>query len=72
MTESERAAHGVTIPHARTARRSFADARVSERAARFGKAARLRSCAHRYGVYRYFLIFGLFTFALVTIAEPVP
>jgi hypothetical protein len=34
--------------------------------------ARLRSGAHRYGVYRYFLIAGLLTFARVMIAEPVP
>jgi hypothetical protein len=27
---------------------------------------------HRYGVYRYFLIAGLLTFARVTMAEPVP
>jgi hypothetical protein len=34
--------------------------------------ARLRSRARRYGLYRYFLIFGLLTFAFVTIAAPVP
>jgi len=34
--------------------------------------ARLRSGAHCYGVYRYFLIAGLLTFARVMIAEPVP
>jgi hypothetical protein len=46
--------------------------RRSGRALAFTGTARLRSFAHRYGVYRYFLIAGLFTFARVMIAEPVP
>jgi hypothetical protein len=54
----------ISLPHA--------PRQAAERAVRFRMTARLRSRARRYGLYRYFLIFGLLTFARVTIAEPVP
>jgi hypothetical protein len=46
--------------------------RAPERAARFRVDRPSPTRARRYGLYRYFLIFGLLTFARVTIAEPVP